>query len=140
MLNQSANPIASTPADQGQASDQRADRQEGKEDSMRTVVCHFQDEVELREHLIYGPNTSLPPRALTFLGDFRARPGEEIQVVVLCDSHAEQCVIHVVVGPGLPHNDLPLWQYIGKIKDTDRVWLQMLIDKVQTMSRFQFAS
>lgn len=106
---------------------------------MRTIICRFRDEADLRDHIIYGAETWRPPEAISFLAHFQATPGEAIKVVLVCEDTEERCVISVVVGPGLAHNRQPLWRYIGRVRAEDRVWLEMFLAKQRTLSRFSLA-
>ncbi len=106
---------------------------------MRQIVCSFQDLAELSDHLIYGPETWQPPRAISFLGSFQAAPGEEISLTMECKESGERCSIAVQVGPGLAHNNEAFWHYIGRIKEEDRVWVEMMVAKSQTIARFRAA-
>ena len=106
---------------------------------MRTIVCRFRDEAQLSQHLVWSAQTFEPPRALSFLGEFEAAAHESVRVVIVVEEHAEQCSVRVVLGPGLAHNTQALWRYIGRIIPEDRVWLEMMLQKMRTMDRFKAA-
>lgn len=106
---------------------------------MRQIICRFQDQADLHDHLVYGPQTWHPPRAVSFLAQFRASSGERISLVMECQESGERCTVEVTVGPGLAHNQQPLWHYIGRIKEEDRIWVQMMLAKSQTIARFRAA-
>ncbi len=103
---------------------------------MRHVICRFRDLTELREHLVYSPQTWQPPCAVSFLGSFQAEDNERISMSLECEDTGERCVIEVVVGQGLAHNSDALWHYIGRIEEEDRVWVEMMLAKSQTIAHF----
>lgn len=106
---------------------------------MRHVICRFQDISDLRAHLVYAPETWQPPCAISFLGAFQAMSGDRLTMSIECEDTGERCVVDVVVGPGLPHNSDALWHYIGRIDPDDRVWLEMMLAKTQTIAQFRAA-
>ena len=106
---------------------------------MRTIVCRFRDEAHLNQHLIHGSNTFEPPVAMSFLGEFRAQANEKIRVVIVVEDLDQQCSVRLEVGPGLAHNTRPCWRYVGRIDGEDRIWLEMMLRKIRTLSRIMAA-
>ena len=106
---------------------------------MRHVVCRFRHIAELRDHLVYSPHAFGPPRALQFLGAFEVEPGERVAVTMECEESGARCQVIVTVGAHLAHRSEALWHYLGRFEEGDRVWVEMMLAKSQTIARFRAA-
>ena len=113
--------------------------------AIRTIVCRFQNKNELMEHL-RQPTRQAAPSAVTFLGDFEARPGEQLKLIFVVEDGSQrppQCGARVSLATcsraprAMRASQHPLWHYTADIADEDRVWLKMFLTKLRTMDRFQ---
>ncbi len=102
---------------------------------MRTIVCAFRDQEELARHL-RAREREATPHQITFLGDFEARAGEALRLVLVVEDCDQRCSVRVTLGEAGRAASQRLWRYAGELDARDQVWMEMFVAKLRTLRHF----
>jgi hypothetical protein len=112
---------------------------------MRTIICRFADESDFFRHLRAGKQ-AWGESNFSLLGAYDLREGEAVEIVALVSSVRERCRFRVEVADqravavdtsGAPRGTARRFCYRCEILDEDEVWLEMFVQKLQTLRRVQ---
>jgi hypothetical protein len=110
---------------------------------MRTIICRFADESDLFRHLRAGKQ-AWGESNFSLLGAYDLREGEEVEIVTLVSSLRERCRFRVQIADrravavdlsGAPRGTSRRYCYRCEVLDEDEVWLEMFVQKLQTLRR-----
>lgn len=102
---------------------------------MRIIVTQHQDEDDLRAALFRDtPGASRPFEYVTFCCAGETTPGEAMRLVVCAGAQRISLNVSLVARrqPGAGDQ----WEYLARVEEGDRVWLEMLLTKLRMVRRF----
>lgn len=106
---------------------------------MRTVVCRFQNQHDLRQHLRQNTPSSAP-NAVSFLAGFDANIGDALHAILVVEDVQQQCAVRLTPTQQTPAKHHPeLWAYTSAIHGEDQIWLKMFLSKLETLVSFSEA-
>ena len=106
---------------------------------MRTIICRFQNQEELLNHL-RQPTAQSAPDMVTFLTGFQTQLGDPLKAIVVVENVQEQCSIRITPTKQLPSTGQEdMWATTSQIHAQDQIWLQMFLSKLQMLNHFSDA-
>jgi hypothetical protein len=101
---------------------------------MRTIVSQHPDEASLRAVLFHDtPSSARPFELITFPCAGDTSPGESMRLVVCAESQRVSLNVSLVARRQLGPDQ---WEYLARVDEADRVWLEMMLTKLRTIRRF----
>jgi hypothetical protein len=102
---------------------------------MRTVVSQHEDEAGLRASLFHDtPAGSSAYEYVTFRCAGETAPGERVKLVVCAG--AQRISVGVTLAARRQVEAPNQWEYLARVEEGDRVWLEMMCAKLRTLRRF----
>ena len=107
---------------------------------MQTIICRFKDEAEFYSQLQANDD-------LSFFAEVPINLGVPVSVTIMIQNHRERCTLtmHVIdrttlaVDEGNFDMESRLWRYRARVHNSDRVWLEAFLAKLNMLSFVQAA-